>query len=80
MGVTGGNTTISETQTCMALLEKTVLFDKYRIIQQLDKNNFMTVYLGEHLQTSEYILIHIMNPYTITKSESERASLTVARL
>ncbi len=57
----------------MALLEKTVLFDKYRIIQQLDKNNFMTVYLGEHLQTSEYILIHIMNPYTITKSESERA-------
>ena len=56
----------------MALLEKTVLFDKYRIIQQLDKTNYVTVYLGEHLHTSEYVLIHIMNPYAITKLESER--------
>ena len=56
----------------MALLEKTVLFDKYRIIQQLDKTNYVTVYLGEHLHTSEYVLIHIMNPHAITKLESER--------
>ena len=56
----------------MALLEKTVLFDKYRIIQQLDKTNYVTVYLGEHLYTSEYVLIHIMNPYAITKLDSER--------
>lgn len=57
----------------MDLLEKTVLFDKYRIIQQLDKTNFVTVYLGEHLHTSEYVLIQMMNPFTITKLESERA-------
>ncbi|MBR3484434.1 MAG: protein kinase, partial [Lachnospiraceae bacterium] len=56
----------------MALLEKTVLFDKYRIIQQLDKTNYVTIYLGEHLHTSEYVLIHIMNPHAITKLESER--------
>ena len=57
----------------MTLLEKTVLFDKYRVIQQLDKTNFVTVYLGEHLYTSEYVLIQMMNPHTITKLESERA-------
>ena len=56
----------------MELLEKTVLFDKYRVIQQLAKTNFVTVYLGEHLHTSEYVLIQMMNPHAITKLESER--------
>lgn len=57
----------------MDLLEKIVLFDKYRISRKLFSDCISTVYIGEHVQTNEYVLIQVINPAVITKYDNERS-------
>lgn len=57
----------------MELLEKIVLFDKYHITQRLTSDRISTVYVGEHVQTNEYVLIQVLNPAVITKYDNERS-------
>lgn len=55
----------------MELLEKIVLFDKYRISQRLTADTISTIYLGEHIHTNEYVLIQVLNPAVVTKYDNE---------
>lgn len=57
----------------MDLLEKIVLFDKYRISRKLFSDCISTIYIGEHVQTNEYVLIQVINPAVITKYDNERS-------
>lgn len=57
----------------MELLEKIVLFDKYHITQRLTSDRISTIYVGEHVQTNEYVLIQVLNPAVITKYDNERS-------
>ncbi|MCQ2495708.1 MAG: diguanylate cyclase [Lachnospiraceae bacterium] len=55
----------------MELLEKIILFDKYRITQKLTADAISTIYLGEHIHTNEYVLIQVLNPAVVTKYDNE---------
>ncbi len=56
----------------MNLLEQFLIFDKYRIVRKIKTTHTYTMYIGEHSQTGEYVLIQALNTIAVSRYDSDR--------
>lgn len=57
----------------MTLIEQLVLFDKYKVIRKTKTTSTYTMYVGQHSQTGEYVLIQTLNTIAVTHYDSDRS-------